>query len=156
MPQVKRCGIILQDNRTRQCLLVQGRWSSKWGFPKGHMEAGETEEDTAIRELFEETGVLVHPPLGMRYRFKNNVYFLMPVDRELIKPFIRDHREIQNIRWFSEHEMSRLPVERCNYGLTMYRTRVAFKDSVAPFPLDVAQSDVSANLTWRQTQPVLG
>lgn len=28
-----------------------------WGFPKGHQDAGESEEETAIRELKEETGI---------------------------------------------------------------------------------------------------
>ena len=29
------------------------------GFPKGHLEEGETEENAAIRELWEETGIKV-------------------------------------------------------------------------------------------------
>ena len=29
----------------------------QWGFPKGHMESGETETETAIREIGEETGL---------------------------------------------------------------------------------------------------
>ena len=29
-----------------------------WSLPKGHLEAGETEEDTAVREVAEETGIL--------------------------------------------------------------------------------------------------
>ena len=29
------------------------------GFPKGHMESGETERETALREIFEETGIHV-------------------------------------------------------------------------------------------------
>ena len=29
------------------------------GFPKGHMEAGETEEQTALREIYEEVGLRV-------------------------------------------------------------------------------------------------
>ena len=36
------------------------------GFPKGHMEAGETEEQTALREIFEETGVRVRLLEGFR------------------------------------------------------------------------------------------
>jgi 8-oxo-dGTP pyrophosphatase MutT (NUDIX family) len=28
-----------------------------WSLPKGHVEAGETEEDTAVREVMEETGI---------------------------------------------------------------------------------------------------
>jgi ADP-ribose pyrophosphatase YjhB (NUDIX family) len=29
-----------------------------WSLPKGHVEAGETEADTAVREVAEETGIL--------------------------------------------------------------------------------------------------
>lgn len=29
----------------------------QWGFAKGHVEVGETEEQTARREIFEETGI---------------------------------------------------------------------------------------------------
>ncbi len=30
-----------------------------WSVPKGHMEQGETEEETALREVFEEVGIKV-------------------------------------------------------------------------------------------------
>lgn len=36
------------------------------GFPKGHMEPGETEEQTALREILEETGLRVHLLEGFR------------------------------------------------------------------------------------------
>ena len=36
------------------------------GFPKGHMEPGETEEQTALREIFEETGIRVQLVEGFR------------------------------------------------------------------------------------------
>ena len=36
------------------------------GFPKGHMEAGETEEQTALREIYEEVGLRVRLLEGFR------------------------------------------------------------------------------------------
>lgn len=38
-------------------LLVRYRGSGAWAFPKGHVELGETLEQTAVREVQEETGV---------------------------------------------------------------------------------------------------
>ena len=32
-------------------------YDSHFGFPKGHVEPGETKEETALREIYEETGV---------------------------------------------------------------------------------------------------
>ena len=41
-------------------LLIKNRRSSNWGFPKGHMENNETPEQTARREIWEETGLRVN------------------------------------------------------------------------------------------------
>ena len=38
-----------------------------YGFPKGHCEAGEMEEETALREIQEETGLTVRIIPGFRY-----------------------------------------------------------------------------------------
>ena len=40
-------------------LLIKNRRSSHWGFPKGHIEPGETKKETAVREVLEETGIHV-------------------------------------------------------------------------------------------------
>lgn len=32
-------------------------YDSHYGFPKGHIEPGETKEQTALREIYEETGI---------------------------------------------------------------------------------------------------
>lgn len=50
---------IIPIRRTENCLqvlLVQHQ-SGHWAFPKGHAELGETPQQTAVRELKEETGL---------------------------------------------------------------------------------------------------
>lgn len=44
------------SNDERKYLLLHYT-SGHWDFPKGNLEAGETEVDTVIREIFEETGI---------------------------------------------------------------------------------------------------
>ncbi len=68
----------------------------EWVFPKGHLEAGETPLDAAVREVAEETGLAVEVirPLGelcfehagARHRVE---YFLARATREL--PTWREH-----------------------------------------------------------------
>ncbi len=45
-----------QEAGTRQYILVQ-EYNGDTGFPKGHVEQGETEEQAALREIWEEAGV---------------------------------------------------------------------------------------------------
>lgn len=53
------CGAVVfrRINDEYRFLLIKNRRSNHWGFPKGHMEKGETREDTAKREVLEETGI---------------------------------------------------------------------------------------------------
>ena len=58
MPMEKSCGAVVinrEGGETRYLLIANP--SGIWGFPKGHMEAGETERETALREIREETGL---------------------------------------------------------------------------------------------------
>ena len=43
---------------TWQAFIVQ-QTNTYWSFPKGHAERSETPQETAERELFEETGLVV-------------------------------------------------------------------------------------------------
>ena len=60
----KSCGVVLFNEQ--KVLLLQyatgqkeGEWDLQghWDFPKGHVDKGETEIETATRELEEETGI---------------------------------------------------------------------------------------------------
>lgn len=81
------CGTIaytLVKGEPRYVIIREPR-TSYYGFPKGHMEPGETEEQTALRETWEEASINVDIVEGHRwenkFRLKNGgmkkvIYFL--------------------------------------------------------------------------------
>ncbi len=63
----KSCGAVVYAVTAEgiQYLLIHSH-KGFWAFPKGHVEHGETEHDTAAREIWEETGVRVRFVDGFR------------------------------------------------------------------------------------------
>lgn len=64
------CGAVVFRNigGEKRFLLIKNKRSAHWGFPKGHVEPGETEEQTALREVLEETGLHISVFEGFRAR----------------------------------------------------------------------------------------
>jgi len=107
----KSCGVIpFRWNAGEKEFLVLLQTNNCWSFPKGHMEPGETEEQTALRELFEETGLRARlwpekkavleydiPP----YTRKQVVLFLGEVDGMLHQ----QKTEILSHRWVKFREI---------------------------------------------------
>ena len=60
----KSCGAIIFNEDK---VLVVKQTSGFYGFPKGHVEIGETEKETAIREVKEETGLDIKIISDKRY-----------------------------------------------------------------------------------------
>jgi tRNA nucleotidyltransferase (CCA-adding enzyme) len=71
---IRSCGIIpfRVKGKSVQFLLVKNI-GGHWEFPKGHMEKGETERQTAKREFCEETGLKIKKILKYSY-FEHYTY----------------------------------------------------------------------------------
>ncbi len=100
----KCCGCVIIDNE--KVLLIQQN-EGHWGFPKGHVEFGESEVETAIREVKEETNIDVIPDESKRYiqeyvmsngKEKQVVFF---VAKKVSNDIKAQECEIKNIKWFS-------------------------------------------------------
>ena len=104
----KSCGCIIIKNK--KVLLVYEKNRNFWGFPKGHMEDGETEIETALREVKEEVGLDVEIDKERRYTLnyvirdeidKTTVLYIAKAKNDEI---IMQENEIENIRWCSFEE----------------------------------------------------
>ena len=57
MPREKSCGtVVFKENADREYLLLHYE-SGHWDFVKGNVEISESEKETVLRELQEETGI---------------------------------------------------------------------------------------------------
>ena len=131
----KSCGAVVftRAGDEIQYVLAQSR-GGIYGFPKGHMEAGESEQQTALREIFEEVGL--RPTLldGFReteeytLREKNGaskqvVYFLAEFSDQQIVFQERELRSAPRVNYESamrllQHESSRRILTRAHQFLT--------------------------------------
>lgn len=94
-------------------LLVHRPRYDDWGLPKGKADKGETPEETAIREVLEETGhhCRIVAPLGTsRYRIDGGVkevywYAMRPLPDS---PGFKKNKEVDEIRWLSRKKAREL------------------------------------------------
>ncbi len=108
-------GVVFRESSDGREVLVCGRSSvGLWALPKGTPEAGETLEQTAKREVREETGVEVEidatvgemkywfsrPQEGVRYYKTVRHYLMHPIGGD---PSLHDH-EFDEVRWLPVQE----------------------------------------------------
>lgn len=111
----KSCGAIVykEENGELKFLLVHQN-NGNYSFPKGHMEENETELETALREIKEETNLDVEIDTDFRHQvtylvesrnvMKDTVYFLATPKTDDLKP---QEGEILNCDWYSYEETNK-------------------------------------------------
>ena len=103
----KSCGAIVyrKSHGNIEILLIRHINSGHWSFPKGHVEEGETEVETAKREIMEETSidVIIDPTFRetvtyspRRDTMKVVVYFLAKAKNV---DYVPQADEISEIKW---------------------------------------------------------
>lgn len=103
----KSCGAVVFD---KEKVLVVKHQAGHIDFPKGHMEEGETEEETAIREVKEETNIdiiLENAKCSIHYSPKPGVqkevvFFLAHKKSGTILPQLE---EVQEASWIDCDEV---------------------------------------------------
>ena len=87
MKREKSCGALVYkwEGQTPCLLLLKHKFGGHWSFPKGHVEPGETEIETALREVREETGL----ELSLQEGFRESVeYFPKPYIKKQVVYFL--------------------------------------------------------------------
>lgn len=111
-----------------------------WTFPKGHPESGESPEEAAKRELFEETGMTIaelktETPLIQTYQFKHGeelidktvTYFVGVADT---MEYVLQADEVKEAGWFK--------VTDAKARLTHESARAIFEEACAVMGITLA------------------
>ena len=114
------------DPRTKKILLVKHKKYNKWVQPGGHVIEGEVPEETAMREVYEETKLKIQligerfpresdyiRPLGIQKNYGNNIthvdiiYAAIPIRDTLVT---YDPNESTSVGWFSREDLDHMDV----------------------------------------------
>ncbi len=129
MQHEKSCGALVlrrdEDNGKLYILMIRHKAGGHRSFPKGHMERGETEYMTAVREVYEETGVQIR--IGIDFRETVHYHPLPGVSKEVVY-FLTETKqteiraregEIAQVEW--------VPVDQAESSLTHENDRTVFR-----------------------------
>lgn len=123
--------IYRKENDELLFLIVESVLHHTWGFPKGHLEKGETEQQAAKREVAEEVGL--HPDFDFNFRreieYRTEENTIKKVGFFLSK-FVADQHvvdqveEILNSKWVTLAESKEyLPKDRGLYEILQDATK---------------------------------
>lgn len=166
--------VVCRDEQGR-ILLARHQDYDQWALPGGSIDPGETPADTAVREMWEETGLVVEPvrvlgvyggptfcvtyPNGDQIASVDTVFECRVVGGALAA----DQEEVSELRYFTPSELAKLPLspwmEVVRPDLFSNGSRTCFQRAAWQPPADaVRKGGISAyvrNLRWHIGQDLL-
>jgi len=115
-PRIACVGAVIRDERGRLLLIKRGHepGAGLWSLPGGRVEPGESDEEALVREMLEETGLLVEPgPLVGRVTrpgTRGTVLDIGDYAATVVGGTLRAGDDAADARWVSDHELRRLAV----------------------------------------------
>ncbi|MFC7440633.1 NUDIX hydrolase [Laceyella putida] len=113
MKEISAGGVVYREGQAGiEILMIEDRFG-RWTLPKGKKEAGETDEETALREILEETGItgtIVERLHTISYQYthaergavdKTVHYYLVRAESGVETPQLE---EINGVVWLSPRE----------------------------------------------------
>ena len=129
------CGAIVFNENTEKILLVKMH-NGNWGFPKGHIEKDETKEETAIREVLEETNVRIKiiPNFEREIKYipnektikKVTIFMGITQDEEVTI----DTSEIEDFKWCTYEEALKLVTYKLQKDVLENARKVFIKSKI--------------------------
>ncbi len=121
MQVARSCGFLIFRRQPDFTFLLM-KHADRWDIPKGHVDPGETDEETALRELIEETGIAetdieVDSEFLFQHRYEVNLkrYGNKPVMKTLIvflaelvrdvEIMVTEHEGYQWHKWSPPHKI---------------------------------------------------
>jgi 8-oxo-dGTP diphosphatase len=110
------------DRHTGTVLIVKGAKRGKWYFPGGHVEPGETPQEAAVREVYEETKIRVIPLFYLTSTGEHHFYVCEAVTT---RPVLNDPEQelldakfvpVQEALWRLEPRSRRVLEEAQRFG----------------------------------------
>ena len=121
-PVTGRFSVNVLENDQSEVLLLKRSVSSQygpglWGFPAGHIEEGESPEECAERELFEEIGTDISVELArqldpVRDEISGRIYEFYLFHLRWLGGEIRLNHEHTDYAWVNRHDYKHYPVMR--------------------------------------------
>ena len=116
MTYEKSCGAVVFTRIDGEIKYVLAQaLGGHYGFPKGHMEHGETEEETALREIFEEVHLrpsLINGFLGI------SEYYIPDIDvQKQVVFFLGEYKDQEIV--YQKEELQSAPLVPYEHAISM-------------------------------------